>query len=327
MRKRARRGHPLVFCYYCDKTFTDERYLIEHQRHLHFRCYVCRARTGRLSRLKTHLKDLHDTDLTSVPNAKFDRSSIDVDVYGMRGIPRDALDAFNAAQPEDPPQPMLLPSPAPMSAMPPPMPLAPHPFHQGFYPAQACAPCGGPFPPQVKLEAPAGVMMPGPYPLPPPSSAPCATVGMSIATSALATAGATAAPPAFHPPAPLAGFMPPPLPYPPMSPPAAPPGAPGAPPPAPPLAHHAAPWAPPYVTGYAPPMPVSPLAAALPPRGYSALRMPRIECVPKPGSRPEAGETLKLTCHGGLRFVYAADHESMEEQRARLGKHQVPRAT
>ena len=59
----------------------------------------------------------------------------------------------------------------------------------------------------------------------------------------------------------------------------------------------------------------------MPPPGYVALKMPRIEKILKPGSAPGSGETLTLTCHGNLRFVYAADHESMEEQRARLGKY------
>lgn len=38
MGRKKRGTKQVIFCYYCERTFSDEKSLIEHQKSKHFRC-------------------------------------------------------------------------------------------------------------------------------------------------------------------------------------------------------------------------------------------------------------------------------------------------
>ncbi|GIQ84876.1 hypothetical protein KIPB_006454 [Kipferlia bialata] len=89
------------FCWYCDRSFSDELSLIRHQKHIHFRCQLCSksSRSGKKSTfystiaLKEHYAQVHSETLDEVPGAVEGRAKIgeDNNVIGMDGIPPDAI--------------------------------------------------------------------------------------------------------------------------------------------------------------------------------------------------------------------------------------------
>lgn len=65
-----------------------------HQREKHLRCPTCKKRMLSVSSLVIHSDQMHNVTVTSVPNANQDRTSVDVDVLGMKGIPEEYYLAF-----------------------------------------------------------------------------------------------------------------------------------------------------------------------------------------------------------------------------------------
>ena len=76
-----------AWCYFCDKVFDNEVYLISHQRAVHFRCPICKKQKRTLKHLVEHFSSVHKQIIEKVPGALPDRSSPDNDVFGMKGIP------------------------------------------------------------------------------------------------------------------------------------------------------------------------------------------------------------------------------------------------
>ena len=82
---------PEIWCYYCDREFDDERILIQHQKAKHFKCDFCNKKLTTASGLAVHCLQVHKEAVTKVPNAKPERESVDIEVYGMAGIPEEFL--------------------------------------------------------------------------------------------------------------------------------------------------------------------------------------------------------------------------------------------
>lgn len=76
-----------IFCYYCDRKFQTEQILLSHQKEKHLRCPTCNKRLFSISGLVIHSTQVHNVQVTSVPNAIEGRTSTAVDVVGMTGIP------------------------------------------------------------------------------------------------------------------------------------------------------------------------------------------------------------------------------------------------
>lgn len=81
------------FCYYCDKEFNNEIILHQHQKAKHFNCKVCRKRFSTAPALDTHVLQTHKEKLTRVPNAKAQRDTFDISIFGMDGVPMFLIDA------------------------------------------------------------------------------------------------------------------------------------------------------------------------------------------------------------------------------------------
>ncbi|KAI9911474.1 hypothetical protein PsorP6_008937 [Peronosclerospora sorghi] len=76
-----------IFCYYCDRNFDDEKVLILHQKARHFKCPTCYKKLSTISGMIIHIQQVHKESLKSIPNAKPGRESVEVEVYGMEGVP------------------------------------------------------------------------------------------------------------------------------------------------------------------------------------------------------------------------------------------------
>ena len=81
-----------VTCYYCDKEYANETTLINHQKNVHFKCEECHRKVSGVTGLQVHCQTVHRSELERIPGAIEGRESIDVEVYGMAGVPRGFLD-------------------------------------------------------------------------------------------------------------------------------------------------------------------------------------------------------------------------------------------
>lgn len=99
------------WCYYCERDFDDLKILISHQKAKHFKCERCGRRLNtaggenrihpsqtrraatKLTRpgLSVHMSQVHKEQLSGVDNALPNRSSLDVEIFGMEGVPEDII--------------------------------------------------------------------------------------------------------------------------------------------------------------------------------------------------------------------------------------------
>ncbi|MCJ1245886.1 hypothetical protein MMC30_003090 [Trapelia coarctata] len=99
---KKKRGHPDVeeilsrpWCYYCERDFDDLKILINHQKAKHFKCERCGRRLNTAGGLSVHMTQVHKETLTTIENALPNRSNLDVEIFGMEGIPEDVVGSHN----------------------------------------------------------------------------------------------------------------------------------------------------------------------------------------------------------------------------------------
>lgn len=121
---KKKRGHPDLeellgrpWCYYCERDFDDLKILISHQKAKHFKCERCGRRlntaggvslffflmfyfylikkTNEVSGLSVHMSQVHKEQLNAVDNALPNRSSLEIEIFGMEGVPEDIVQAHN----------------------------------------------------------------------------------------------------------------------------------------------------------------------------------------------------------------------------------------
>jgi len=91
-KKRKKKKRPdEIFCWYCDRSFKDEKVLIQHQKQKHFKCHVCKRKLQSIGGLVIHVYQVHKEAVTKVPNAIEGRDSIKHDILGMAGIPEEEI--------------------------------------------------------------------------------------------------------------------------------------------------------------------------------------------------------------------------------------------
>ncbi|CAN8313773.1 unnamed protein product [Cochlearia groenlandica] len=101
MGKKKKRATEKVWCYYCDREFDDEKILVQHQKAKHFKCHVCHKKLSTASGMVIHVLQVHKENVTKVPNADSGRDATDLEIYGMQGIPPDALAAHYGEEEEE----------------------------------------------------------------------------------------------------------------------------------------------------------------------------------------------------------------------------------
>lgn len=77
------------WCWYCNREFDDEKILIQHQRAKHYKCPFCHKKLYSGPGLTVHCVQVHKEQLDKIPEALPNRNSVDIDIYGMQGIPHD----------------------------------------------------------------------------------------------------------------------------------------------------------------------------------------------------------------------------------------------
>ncbi|KAJ0980837.1 hypothetical protein J5N97_009092 [Dioscorea zingiberensis] len=92
MGKKKKRASK-VWCYYCDREFDDEKILVQHQKAKHFKCHVCHKKLSTAGGMAIHVLQVHKETVAKVPNAKPDRESTEIEIFGMQGIPPEVLAA------------------------------------------------------------------------------------------------------------------------------------------------------------------------------------------------------------------------------------------
>lgn len=83
----------IVWCWYCDREFSDEKILIQHQRAKHFKCPHCSKRMVNAPGMAIHCSQMHKEELREVPNSIPGRSDPGPMISGMTGIPEEDLNA------------------------------------------------------------------------------------------------------------------------------------------------------------------------------------------------------------------------------------------
>ncbi|CEQ41902.1 SPOSA6832_03653 [Sporobolomyces salmonicolor] len=283
-KSKTKKLEALAWCWYCDRTFEDQRVLLSHQKAKHFRCPMCPRRLNTAGGLAVHLDQVHKVGTDKIENALPGRESFDIEIYGMEGVPAPDLAAWKKRQAEEsglpnpdeqrakkPRYAQIALTPAEAKAQ-----LAAHRALMGLQPASAPAamPDAGAIPP---VPSPYGFIPPPPGFIPPPGGLP------------------------FPPPGGLPFHLPPGIPPPPgLVPPPGfplPPGGlpfpPGIPPP-----------------GFVPPPFTGAPAGPAPSRGAPEVVKEKV---------PSSSITLKP----GTLLVYGDNDVSPEEKRARLLQYRV----
>lgn len=190
---------------YCNREFDDEKILIQHQKAKHFKCHICHKKLYTGPGLAIHCMQVHKETIDRIPNALPNRNSVDIEIYGMEGIPENDIREHEKSRGSDyiPPSTSsfpvkpLLPVTAPLLAaglvpplsLPtagPSLPVAPFPGMQSFPPP----PAGIPLPNHHNFPPlPAGIPPP---PLPPPGQPPVIAFQMNLPRKPLFPAAASA---------------------------------------------------------------------------------------------------------------------------------------
>ncbi|KAL2260102.1 hypothetical protein VTK26DRAFT_6006 [Humicola hyalothermophila] len=99
---KKKRGHPDIeellarpWCYYCERDFEDLKLLISHQKAKHFKCERCGKRLNTAGGLSVHMNQVHKETLTSVENALPNRQGLDIEIFGMEGVPEEIVQQHN----------------------------------------------------------------------------------------------------------------------------------------------------------------------------------------------------------------------------------------
>ncbi|KAJ3196948.1 hypothetical protein HK101_006997 [Irineochytrium annulatum] len=91
MGKKKRKSEMRPWCWYCDREFEDEKVLIDHQRAKHFKCNQCNKKLNTAGGLVVHCQQVHKEVLMKVSNAITGRESVEIEIFGMEGVPEEDL--------------------------------------------------------------------------------------------------------------------------------------------------------------------------------------------------------------------------------------------
>lgn len=79
------------WCFYCERDFDDLKILISHQKAKHFKCDRCGRRLNTAGGLNVHMSQVHKEPLNRVENAIQGRGGLDLEIFGMEGVPPEAI--------------------------------------------------------------------------------------------------------------------------------------------------------------------------------------------------------------------------------------------
>ncbi|CAG8735583.1 11868_t:CDS:2 [Acaulospora morrowiae] len=103
------------WCWYCERDFEDEKVLIQHQKAKHFKCPHCNKKLNTAGGMVVHVAQVHKETIDTVPNAIKGRESVDVEIFGMEGIPQqDMMAHVQALESGQPSKKIKLDEPSPV---------------------------------------------------------------------------------------------------------------------------------------------------------------------------------------------------------------------
>lgn len=207
-RKKKKQVKP--WCWYCNREFDDEKILIQHQKAKHFKCHICHKKLYTGPGLSIHCMQVHKEKVDKVPNSIPGRHDVEVEIYGMEGIPEADMKSHEqqklgkggdgsksddtgmastsqGSRPSGPRPPVIPPPPT----MPPGMPPASMPPHMpGMPPMPPMMPMGmppmppmGPMGPMPQMPPrPMGMMPPGVRPPMPQARPPVSSTAPAVNT-------------------------------------------------------------------------------------------------------------------------------------------------
>uniref|UniRef100_A0A1L8DD90 Putative zinc finger protein 207-like isoform x1 n=1 Tax=Nyssomyia neivai TaxID=330878 RepID=A0A1L8DD90_9DIPT len=88
-RKKKKASKP--WCWYCNREFDDDKILVQHQKAKHFKCHICHKKLYTGPGLSIHCMQVHKETIDKVPNSLPNRSNIEIEIYGMEGIPAEDI--------------------------------------------------------------------------------------------------------------------------------------------------------------------------------------------------------------------------------------------
>ncbi|KAI9279743.1 hypothetical protein BY458DRAFT_501489 [Sporodiniella umbellata] len=91
MGKKRKTKQARPWCWYCEKDFEDDKVLVTHQRAKHFKCEVCNKKLTTAGGMVVHAQQVHKLDIFKVPNALSGRDSLEIEIFGMEGIPEEDI--------------------------------------------------------------------------------------------------------------------------------------------------------------------------------------------------------------------------------------------
>lgn len=95
-RKKKKQSKP--WCWYCNREFDDEKILIQHQKAKHFKCHICHKKLYTGPGLSIHCMQVHKETIDKVPNSLPSRGNIEIEIYGMEGIPEADIKAHESSR-------------------------------------------------------------------------------------------------------------------------------------------------------------------------------------------------------------------------------------
>lgn len=87
-----------IYDRYCNREFDDEKILIQHQKAKHFKCHICHKKLYTGPGLAIHCMQVHKETIDKIPNALPNKNNVDVEIYGMEGIPEADLKEHERAK-------------------------------------------------------------------------------------------------------------------------------------------------------------------------------------------------------------------------------------
>ena len=90
---RRKRRRLLPWCWYCDREFPDTKSLVFHQKARHYKCSYCGKKLNTAGGLFIHTSQVHKDTLIKVPNALPGKDSVELEIFGMEGVPPEDVQA------------------------------------------------------------------------------------------------------------------------------------------------------------------------------------------------------------------------------------------
>ncbi|BEI81688.1 hypothetical protein CcaverHIS002_0208480 [Cutaneotrichosporon cavernicola] len=89
------------WCWYCEREFEDDKVLLQHQKSKHFKCQLCPRKLNTAGGLMVHSQQVHKSEPEPLTNTLPGRDGYDIEIFGMEGVPTNALAEWKARKEQE----------------------------------------------------------------------------------------------------------------------------------------------------------------------------------------------------------------------------------